>query len=477
MQTADCRSVPAYSHGPFGPSATASAVVAVLAAVVMTACESPPGPNAQERPQSLSAARPRSATAANGPVRAAALGVAAPQEFMKPFGTIGRREGSWKAIFICFDPGRQGQGRSFEYAEAGSLMWGDDGGESLHDWFNKNSEDHFNLGWTATRGCLGANGSYGPPADHPAAQDGDWYDRNKRWDLMWVHAIERASQEFDFASFDADGNGHITPDELVVIVSRPQSQPYGTFRGSAINVTVNGKNLLFDVVDAYLTADPAFRRWNAGILSHEIMHAVGGAADMYERNGVKDPLSMQFVSVRSAHPNRYSIMDDHTGQTFLDAYHRLKLNWVEPFVWDATLGVRQLWLDAVGVTNGGAHVIHDPARGTKEFFIVENRSTAARPDGGINYDATLPSSGVALWHIVEDFDLAAQRPEPGYDPHNWSLNKGDWGRSVVRFVGLCNQDNPAPIPLIWSDGKPSGMALICRGQGADGRQLIDIAPP
>jgi hypothetical protein len=80
-------------------------------------------------------------------------------------------------------------------------------------------------------------------------------------------------------------------------------------------------------------------------------------------------------------------------------------------------------------------ILLHPARGTREYFIVENRFK----DG--SYDAALPDKGLGVWHVIEDpaLDGSFIPPRPPNPPassrqHLWGqkwalIAKNDWGRA------------------------------------------------
>lgn len=72
------------------------------------------------------------------------------------------------------------------------------------------------------------------PADHywnhpqPGTPGGDEFKSGHV--EKWTEAIRKADQEFDFAKYDANGNGELTPEELGILIVIPQKSPFGTVR-------------------------------------------------------------------------------------------------------------------------------------------------------------------------------------------------------------------------------------------------------
>lgn len=170
----------------------------------------------------------------------------------------------------------------------------------------------------------------------------------------------------------------------------------------------------------------------------------------------------------------YSLMDQSPPNAgHLDAFHKLRLGWLTPHV----LGTSG-WYDVPGVeTTGEVLLLHDPARGPGEYFIIENRRQSS-------YDQSLPSEGLAVWHIIEDAQVHDTLPVPhGVDAQRWNdpAFKG-WARRGIRMIRpiygppinwslwdgarratgydlLSSDPDPDHATLRWSDGTSSGFGI------------------
>jgi hypothetical protein len=129
-----------------------------------------------------------------------------------------------------------------------------------------------------------------------------------------------------------------------------------------------------------------------------------------------------------------------------------------------------------------AWVLLDPARGSDEYFRVENRWP------GNTFDRVLPDRGLAVWHIMEmpaTYDAAL--PPPNVSPADWAglgSGAGGWARKGIRMIrpiqirpfddsrALWDGSDPATgydllsedptadhATLRWGDGSASGFAL------------------
>jgi hypothetical protein len=177
-------------------------------------------------------------------------------------------------------------------------------------------------------------------------------------------------------------------------------------------------------------------------------------------------------------------MDNTYNGAHFNPFLRLKLGWLRPRL----------------VCRSGRHELHGiesarevwillhPARGTREYFIVENRSGAG------SYDAVLPDKGLGVWHVIEDPALYGSfiPPRPPNPPaasrqdlweQKWALvAKNDWGRRGIRMIrpvwdtfrpsqslwdgsdpvtgyDLLPDAAPPKASLRWADGTPSGFAI------------------
>lgn len=295
----------------------------------------------------------------------------------------------------------------------------------------------------------------------------------------WAEAIRKADRDFDFRPFDANNDGVLAPDELTILIVIPQNRPFGTQRG-VVGRQVPRQDLVVDnvkiksIVELYAGSTP-----DIGIAAHELAHILLEAGDMY----------FNFFQPFAA--NIFSLMDNTRAiPTHLDPFHKMKLAWVAP-----RLVTKSGQYDIRDVETGHeVHVLYDASRGAKEYFIVENRW------GGASYDNTLPFSGLAVWHIIEDPEVFGALPAPaGVDQAVWSAREWQgWGRKGIRMIrpifgppyrfelwngpgpqtgyDLLSEDaNANHATLRWADGKPSGFSIrSIPPAGSTMRVTIDV---
>ncbi|MBI3269249.1 MAG: M6 family metalloprotease domain-containing protein [Planctomycetes bacterium] len=324
---------------------------------------------------------------------------------------------------------------------------------SVADWFREVSGGRFTIERAGVLGWYDA----AHPAEHYWRGDDP---KDDRWSSghveKWTEALRRADAEFDFAAYDADKDGVLSPEELALLVVIPQAGPFGTNRAPAGRERPEWEPLVLDgcrvpVLAEWYTGAPP----NLGAPAHELCHLVLGAPDLYMTE------AWPFAA------GDYCLMDRSYTTVHLDPFLKLKLGWLHPLPVAAS---GEFTLRAVE-TRGEALVLFDAARRPGEYFLVENRWRGSSYDAGVGaWGRGIPADGLAVWHILEDPALFARSPAP-------TGGEGDWGRRGIRFVranggapadealalfdkqGARLADDTAPARLAWIDGSPTGFDL------------------
>jgi M6 family metalloprotease-like protein len=361
-------------------------------------------------------------------------------DFAQPYAALGLGYGyaprtrAHKAMVLCIDPVRPDHPTP-SLAQIVAQHQGGDGGMNLKDWMLDNSDGHIDIDNFQYMNC-------GPFAQAPVAHQGTWY-----WDTpgghaeAWRDAIRAADAQVDFHSYDTDHNGRITRDELVLIVVRPQSSPYGTNRSVDVAVDGNSTPLDFDLLDIYLSSQDSQRRLGVGVLGHEATHRIVDANDMYG------------CDQSSTAARYFDAMYYHFWASHMGPFEKLKSGFVTPDAIEIGSWTTQaVPLEAVE-TAKKVTILYDAARGDREYFVLENRW-----GGGDIYDQLLGSS-VVVWHIVEDPALATQFPPAGAETCSPAIKQ-------VRKLGQLTYVGQTRA-LSWADGTPSGITLTAQGPFAD----------
>ncbi len=248
----------------------------------------------------------------------------------------------------------------------------------------------------------------------------------------WAEAIYKANMEFDFASYDTNGDHILSPDELGILIVIPQNDPFGTNRDvfgqeypTKLPLIVDGVKISF-IAEVYI-GSPV----NIGAASHELGHLFFYMPDMYI-----DPAP-------SYRAQNYSLMDNAYNLSQFDPYNKYWHGWID---------VQNVTADGFYTVNSieTSHVAFKITRsGTNEFFLIENRQHGT-------YDQGIADTGIAIWDIIDDRDV------------------NDWGRlniHMIRAVSHVNPDDSQALwhgpggiqgrdaALNWIDGSASGVVL------------------
>lgn len=367
--------------------------------------------------------------------------------------------GSRKLMAILWNPDRPAPHHNIPTAlEVEEALFG---AHSVRDFFEVNSEGRFTL---TNEGVFG------------------WYDSLKDWDHYWNHddcvdeyvgghqekwaeAIDHADASVDFASYDDNNDGVVSPSELGILIIIPQDDDFGTERDLA--PYCSGDPFVVDGVEIpqiveWYTSFPSF----FSTAAHELSHLFFDTGDMY----VKD---YSFVTEAGT----ASLMGDNTGNTsHFDAMHKLALGWITPRV---VQGSGIYTLDEVK-TSGEILILPRRFSGDgQEFFLLENRySNVVDP----LYDENTLVDGIVVWHVVLDSGENAQAPNC-MSQNAWDTRVSGNTRRGIRVVrpglvfsnagaawnaseydlldiGLaCPPGGPTNV-LTWADGTPSGYNIL-----------------
>lgn len=382
-------------------------------------------------------------------------------DLSKPFYSLKPTVGKRKLLVILWDPHRPDHpapGKS----TVQNVIFGSR--PSVRDYFLENSGGRFTLESAGVFGWYAADKDADHYWNHPANCCADGFTSGHV--EKWTEAIRKADPSFNYKAYDTNNDNVLSPDELGILIVIPQNDPFGTNRSAAGRQCPNWEPLMVDGVridvisEAYIGSPPSL-----GLVAHELAHLLLGAGDMY------------FWFFQPYAAGGYSLMDQSPpSPPHLDPFHKLRLGWIVPRV---HTGIGWRGLPDVE-TNGEACILYDPLRGTKEYFVVENRWR------GNSYDSTRPDVGLGVWHMLEDPAVFGPLPAPiGSPPAEWNkVGYHEWARRGIRMIrpvygppfndGLALWDgsdpatgydllpfdsNPNHATLHWSDKTPSPFAI------------------
>jgi len=354
---------------------------------------------------------------------------------------------------------------------------------SVRDYFLVNSNTRFFIKDVGIKGWYDADK---PPehywaADDPSDANGDgWISGHVE---KWAEAIRKANPDFHFADYDTNGDGNLTKDELGILIVIPQNSPFCTNRIAVGAQYPTEQPLVVDnvtitwIAEAYIGSP-----LNLGVVAHELSHLFLNLPDMY------------FTFFQPFAAGGYSMMDQCYYDFHIDPFNKIRLGWLQPA---NVLHSGYIPIEAVESSHV-AYILHDPAHGNSEYYIIENR----QPGIAGGYDSQIRDSGLAVWHIMEDVAVYGNLPAPtGVDAASWAgINPADWGRRAIRMLrpvygppfndqlalwdgidpvtgyNLVSSDaNPAHAQLLWADGSPSGFGVLdISSSGQNMTALIEV---
>ena len=254
-----------------------------------------------------------------------------------------------------------------------------------------------------------------------------------------------ASGQFNFKAFDANGDGHITQDELGIIIlgndftgerdtGGPVTSPDGSYDWGQGSHTIGTSRV----------TNTPFITWC------EEFEETLGPTDIYGAKGFSQTLTPQSYEPDPQFNYWYLY--------YLDPWQRMAVGWCSPrIVSMATGGVVTIPAAQAGDPTAPV-ILYDPAHGTSEFWVLEYR-TQTSPygpgyDANVAYGApTNNNCGLAVWHIQLDSNynlltLASNSVSGSYQFTDWNEGPPNltWGAS-----SLWGSDSVTPV-LTWLNG-------------------------
>ena len=264
-----------------------------------------------------------------------------------------------------------------------------------------------------------------------------------------------ASRQFNFTNYDANGDHHITQDELGILII---GNDFTACRDTGGSVTSPDGS--YDWGQGSHTIGTDKDNDTAFIVMNEEFEETLGTPDIYGDRFWNTTLTPQAAYICNA--NCFYTY-------YLDPWNRMSLGWCSPrIVSMAAGGVITISAAQAGDPTSPV-VLYDPAHGTSEYWILEYR-TQTSPYGS-GYDANVALSetladhstearatnGLAIWHIQQDnnHDLlttVSNQVTLGRQPTAWNEGPPNltWGAST-----LWGSDSVTPR-LTWWNGDING---------------------
>jgi M6 family metalloprotease-like protein len=272
---------------------------------------------------------------------------------------------------------------------------------------------------------------------------------------------------FNFANWDADSDGTVEEDELIVVLAttdrhtgnaRMRNSDPRTVQVGNVNVRVN-----------YVMVQPGT---DFSTIAHEMVHATPHddtgttPGDMYGGEGNAGTYGLMdnhcHGRINELDPNVPYTPTQHivSRRPHLDPWNKIELGWITPTV---ITGSQWVYIDMVEDT-GTVYLVRNPNDSGNEYFLVENRFPADS-----EYETALPDSGLAIWHVNESLLPAQHRAV--------ALERAGGGANSGAGSAFCNDD--ADNTALWDgsedfhrasapnsdyrNGTDSNVAVLCVG--------------
>lgn len=280
------------------------------------------------------------------------------------------------------------------------------------------------------------------------------------------HSINAAARGgFNFAAYDANGDGAVTSDELLVLVIENHgnasegaarwANPQG-FHG--VQFQIEGSTVAFRGAICLVKGVVDF-----ATLCHEVSHVLE-TVDVYGDACLSSLFSLMSCTMTTPYnPATYH----------LDPWHKLRLGWCEPRIVDLRNGgLVSLPGSASGATDKPV-ILYDSQRGTAEYFILEYRTGSAG-----SYDDNVRDSGLVIWHVQQDAAHNLLKRYTGVPPAGeyvtmWAEtppNLSQGGRGVNPMLAW-HSGTTTPA-LKWNDGGLTATTLHVRPFAAGAESIV-----
>lgn len=271
--------------------------------------------------------------------------------------------------------------------------------------------------------------------------------------------IDLVDDRVDFSRFDADGDGVVEANELVIArLVAPHAADGGN---PCLGQNRGIRARTADGVRIDTTMAALGWRGELKVAAEELMHSRGGSyVDLYGPGASLNERASVFSGSRCRGAS-------DAGAVHLDPWHKMLAGWTRPRIVPITdaggvAAIAAAQLPSSNRTQGPV-LFYDPTRETNEFLLVEYRA----PELG-QHDAEVLEQGVAVWYVHHDgIRGRATRATDIAWPHG--------GRTNAAYLLAPNTDPKGGLPepgaagfwkpshgefrLRWRDGDPVGLVF------------------
>ncbi len=356
---------------------------------------------------------------------------------------------------------------TYSTAQFEDLLFGDHpaiatGPGSMKDYYNEVSYGAFSV----SPGPAGVVGWFAATRVHDYY--GDTHGKVRAAELV-KEAVLAADPYVDFSKYDNDHDGIV---DTVMIVHQGRgaeesrdSTDIWSHKWSLSGAGVGAVYADGVWINTYTIQPEKYRQSisSIGIFAHEYGHALG-LPDLYDIDDSSEGVG-NWCLMGGGNWNRTNTSGDSPAH--MSAWCKSFLGWVSPTLVRGSYARRKF--DATAYAGDVVQLLPNPngpsdwdrwGDGVGEYFLVENRYKAG-------FDAGLPGSGLAIWHIDERqgnnadeyHKLVDLEEADGRDDLDWKRNRGDAGdlypgsSNNRRFGDLTIPDN------WWHDYRNTGCSI------------------
>jgi M6 family metalloprotease-like protein len=261
------------------------------------------------------------------------------------------------------------------------------GNKSMNDYYKEVSYEEFSV----SSGPAGVVGWYQALHGH------NYYGYNQGFKLareLAEEAVTAADTTVNFADYDSDGDCYV--DTVMIIhqgTGTEASGDYNDIWSHAWNITyITNDNASCGAIKiSNYTMEPEILQGNihtVGVFAHEYGHALG-LPDLYDTDDSSEGIGNWDLMAGGAW-NKVTKLGDTPAH--LSAWSKYALGWVVPHLVTAELSNESI--EQVATQADVYQFLTGSPLTGGEYFLVENRTRTG-------FDAGLPTSGLAIWHIDE----------------------------------------------------------------------------
>ncbi len=278
--------------------------------------------------------------------------------------------------------------------------------------------------------------------------------------------VQVANQGFNFASFDRNRDGTVSDDELAVLFINSTQDVNGD---GNLDYRASGQTRYFGPVRAgsvvlrSVQVSACDEQGDIKLFAHELLHQItrDGITDHSYGPGNRLNKNATVFAVQSARGAR------DAGPVGLDPYTAMVFGWVRPRVVPITLAGGNATVSALQhlrEPGAGAPILfYDPARGEKEYFVVQYRTAATATFPAPTYDQRVVNQGLAVWHVHRQ---DSGKPVTFNWPPPYASHVVGGDMYSIYYIGADGPSDGGFFPggsvsaaLNWGDGTDSGLRL------------------